>query len=659
MEGGCAMSKVKRKISRRGVVWVLLSWICMVSVIVVMNWSKIHPDLLLAEKAPQASSGYLRREVKQNRYVHRTMLATQSPDSYMQTFRIHGNKNDRLEVGLIHIGTENSSQSEYVFTVYELTDKEKRVVFEISGRFPTDSWKLFRTNEKMEGRSDGSLEIQYTLQPKRIRDKITSFLARAMGKPYWKDFAFLRPNAFHARKAEERNVILISFDTLRADHLGCYGYERDTSPNIDDFAGRSIRFSQAISPQPHTIPAHRSLFTGLHPLAMGKMEVRGPIDPFYELVGTFKLSENTDTLASILNENGYYTIAFTGGGTISSRFGFAKGFNNYTEYCSVRRIKNSFVSFKPLEDDTKKTFDEAIQWLQKNSDTKFFMFLHTFEAHTPYSGEFFLSNDSSESFIERRIALYDGDIRKADSYFGKLMQTLDSLGLISNSIIIFVSDHGDDFYDHYQEVDRIPRIPEEEIIPEFSKVDHGHSLYEELIHVPMIFSVPGSDPAKRVINNQVQLIDVLPTVLDLLDIEYSAPFQGVSLASLMESGSRENDAPALGVCNRGPVRYSIRKDGYKYIWIEKPEEREGIPKITWRNLRQFELFSLEDDPEEKDNIYEENMELAKKYHRILEEELEECRRLSSGVPVDDRKAQGIMEVPQDVVDALKGLGYLE
>lgn len=127
----------------------------------------------------------------------------------------------------------------------------------------------------------------------------------------------------------------------------------------------------------------------------------------------------------------------------------------------------------------------------------------------------------------------------------------------------------------------------------------------------------------------------------------------------MESGSRENDVPVLDVCNNGPVRYSIRKDGYKYIWIEKPEERSGLPKITWRNLRQFELFSLENDPEEKDNIYEENMELAEKYHGILEEELEECRRLSSDVPVDEREAQGIMEVPEDVVDALKGLGYLE
>jgi hypothetical protein len=165
------------------------------------------------------------------------MLAVKRPAGAAESFAIPGKKNDRLEVGLVRVGTENSRQCEYIFSVYESTREGERKLFEASEKFPVDSWKLFRTGERVEGRDDGFMEIIYVLKPKRIRDRIASLVARIRGKPYSKDFAFIEPNVIRERKHDEFNVILISFDTLRADHLGCYGYERETSPNIDAFAG--------------------------------------------------------------------------------------------------------------------------------------------------------------------------------------------------------------------------------------------------------------------------------------------------------------------------------------------------------------------------------------------------------------------------------------
>ena len=146
---------------------------------------------------------------------------------------------------------------------------------------------------------------------------------------------------------------------------------------------------------------------------------------------------------------------------------------------------------------------------------------------------------------------------------------------MSNTIIVFLSDHGEDFYDHYREIDLIPEHTEQ-IIPGDSSVSHGHSLYDELIRVPLIFYIPGLKPAKNIIENQVRLIDVMPTILDLLNKEYDALTQGASLKELILTGSREKEPPAISEATvYGPKRVSIRKDGYKYILIKNLKETQG------------------------------------------------------------------------------------
>lgn len=650
-------NNTKNKGSFLKVHWTLwVGFICALMVLVgVSDWEAIRA-YVAGPTAPSSSHDYLRLPIPGKEGVYQTMLATWSPDTSTVSYTINGEKGDGIEVGLVRIGNRFSSPCEYVFKVYEVTESGRRELLKVSRGFPINDSLLLRSTTKLEGRGDGAAEIQYVLKPKGLKERIASMLARLRGRRYFKDFAFLVPNVVGERKRDDLNVILISFDTLRADHLGCYGYDRDTSPNIDDFARRGVMFTEAISQAPWTIPAHRSLFTSLNPTAQmhaqgkaGNYNYKDILKPFY-----FR-----QTLASVLRESGHYTVAFTGGGTLSSTFGFAGGFNVYREYCSYKNTDDATKSWTH-ENDTEKTFDDATRWLRENSNTKFFMFLHTFECHIPYEGAFFLSDTVMEDLIEHRKALYDGDIRVADSYFGTLMRTIDQLGLMSNTIIIFLSDHGDDLYDHYRETDVVPPIPADQVDPHFNKVDHSHSLYDELIRVPLILYVPDLQPAERIVKNQVRLIDIMPTVLDILDTEHNDPIQGQSFLNLVQTGAREDDPPALSESTSfGPERKSIRKDGYKYVWIEKPDEPK-FSELTLRNLSQYELFDLNSDPGEKNNIYSQNKALAEGYHDILQKTLEESRAINR--ELREKRKPGEVDsnhMPEDVTNALKALGYLQ
>ncbi len=657
-------------LKKRGVQLAAICWLLLALVIVLNRediWDFVRPyspfgrieytpPPALGDAGPGA--GYLRHPIRGIKYAHQTMLAKRQSDNGPIRFTIDAEKGDGLEVGLVRLSGPRHNSGEYVFNVYELLKGKRKKLLETSGEFPVDKWTFFRINNGLAGRNDGTTEIQYTIRRKGWKGKIASIFSRGKeGDGLYQNFAFLKPNLLNKRKQGELNVILISFDTLRADHLGCYGYPRDTSPNIDDFARKSVMFSQAISPQPQTIPAHRSLFTGLYPMAHGYQEKVGGWDEF---IGIFRPLYPHATLASVLRDNGYYTAAFTGGGTISSEFGFARGFNVYEEFCSFERIDDPKLMGISRDNDTKKIFDNAIQWLKENSDLKFFMFVHTFECHSPYEGTYFLSDDSASSLIEQRKALYDGDIRIADSHFGRLMQAVDSLNLLSDTVILFVSDHGDDLYDHYRESDWIPPIPKDLIIPQVNRIDHGHSLYDELIHVPLIVYIPGIEPPKRIIGNQVQLTDVMPTILQLLGIEYEGPVNGTSILELMMTGRRNEDPPALGECGiTGENRKSIRKDGYKYIWTKDPA-RVPPSGVTLRNLHEHELFNLKSDPKEKINIYDENKELGAEYDKILKEQLEATAALKNRLQTMNKQTdEESTRLSEDVYDSVKALGYLQ
>jgi len=558
-------------------------------------------------------------------YSHQTFETVNPMNGKSMSFEVKLKEGSVLEVGVVRVQDTAyywSYPGKFRFRVYRESGFRKETLFETVRMFAVNERASFQIKAKTFAKETGHQVIVCEIE-KEGRDK-------AKGYEAYKDFKFLVPVTFDRRMAGDFNVLLISFDTLRADHLGCYGYQRDTSPNIDAFAEEGIRFSQAISPAPWTTPAHFSLLTALYPSAHQNRKAL-EVPPYLldrTLVNTFR-------------ENGYYTLAITGGVLISSEFGFASGFNVYREYAS-------FTSVEPpsTQDDTRKIFDEAITWLTEHADTKFLMFLHNYECHSPFESDIFVSEEVGDDPIEQRIARYDGDIRHADSHFGRLIRKLDSLNLMSNTIVVVLSDHGEDFHDHYRESDTIRLVA------------HGHSLYDELIRVPLIFHVPGLRPAWNVLENQVGLIDVMPTILDYLNMEYEGLVQGTSLLGLMRTGMRETDPPAISefTC-MGPYRTSIRKDGYKYIWIHDANE---ILNSAFKGLTQYEMFDLRDDPAEKANIFEQNRQLAHEYHKILEDQLEASRAIYGTLRGEHRpEKEKQTEIGTDVAEALKALGYLQ
>lgn len=423
-------------------------------------------------------------------------------------------------------------------------------------------------------------------------------------------------------KDDKLNVILISYDTLRADHLGCYGYGRETSPNIDQFAKNAILFKNAFSASSWTLPSHASIFTSLLP-----SRHQATVDTSDASQGKFRTTPLADTyltLAEVLRDTGYATAAFTGGGYVASSLGFHQGFEAYRDGHGIENI-----------------LDKSITWLERHRSRNFFLFLHTYEIHTPYhrrtfatghdKGRFgesfkyesrnckntpehdaFLNLLSTATAREREyiVALYDGGIHYADRFMGALLTQLERLNLRKNTLIVFLSDHGEELWDRY---------------PQMSG-QHGHSPYDELLHVPLIVALPYG-PSRQTINEPVSLIDVFPTVLDLLDVSYDGRrIHGSSLAPLIMGTPRRSDNRVVYSEDMwwGPSRHSIRTDTFKFIYTPDVtgmgDYYTGVDffsrgALVLGEMHQQELYNLIDDPREQTNITAQNKQFAAKFRK--------------------------------------------
>ena len=325
------------------------------------------------------------------------------------------------------------------------------------------------------------------------------------------------------------NVVLIGVDTLRRDHLGCYGYGRTTSPGIDDLAEGGVLFEHAVASSPWTLPSFATVFTSLYPSQHG---AKGTISP---------MGKSFPTLASVLRDNGYTTGAIVNAPFLKDSYGVARGFDFYDMASPEDRVADG-------------TTDDALGWIDSNGKEPFLLFVHYFDPHLPYSPPapydtlFYpdysgtipnLYDPTSLPLIRDRgfkqleslspedwnhiESLYDGEIAFADALIGALLKGLDQRGLLENTLIVFTSDHGEEFFEHHG-------------------FEHGHTLYEELIKVPLVFSWPGTVPEDRRIARQVRLVDVMPTILDILDIPVPTEAEGVSLLSLMAGSEKTPQA---------------------------------------------------------------------------------------------------------------------
>ncbi|MDH3745300.1 MAG: sulfatase, partial [Acidobacteriota bacterium] len=414
---------------------------------------------------------------------------------------------------------------------------------------------------------------------------------------------------------EDLNVVLVSLDTLRADRLGSYGYQKPTSPFLDSLAAGSFRFATAVSAAPWTLPSHRALFTGLYPTSRG--------------------GRSTRPLADVLWRAGYRTEGWAGGGVMDHRMGFARGFDNYRGHDWINDL------------------DRLTKQLAESRDRKRFVFLHTYEPHDPYihtefaeglpSGrlkgvfdkDLWIRFDKIVTADERDYvrALYDGDIAYTDRQLGELFERLETSGSLEQTIIVVTSDHGEQFWEH-------------------GTWRHGQTLYDHQLLVPLILHLPRSlreglgIDGTGVINDQVRLIDVYPTLLDLLGIELEKETQGRSLVPLLLGQSLppvDAIAESLNVDNKESK--AVRSPAHKFI-----RTRSSRPGATapWGA---DELYDLHLDPKESRNLATEQAERA----ALLSDHLESLTEGAWG-----RKEHLLERGPldPDLEKRLKALGYL-
>lgn len=426
-----------------------------------------------------------------------------------------------------------------------------------------------------------------------------------------------QPRLRPIRPEGKYNVILISVDALRADHLRYMGYKRHTSPHIDDIATKGAVFTNTISQAPWTTPSHISIFTSTYPrIHKGNQPIT---------VMKRKWNRKLSTLASVLRDNGYLTAAFTGRGSISASYGLSKGFDFYNE--------SGEVKVEPV-------YMKSIDWIKKNRGRRFFLFFHTYEVHYPYTNEYFIKKEkivnAEADGIKYRTALYDGDIRFTDHYMGKFFQDLEELGMMDNTLIIFTSDHGEDFGG---------REPPGSSVP----FGHGHNLYHELLHVPLVFVGPGITP--QTIDYQVRSIDIAPTILKYLMIESPESFQGSSLIGIIKGEDRKSRIAFSEATTYGTERESISFEGYKYIHRISYGILADCPGMELTPLD--ELYDLTKDPGELNNIANENKGIVGKYRGLINSLFEDIPNSSSEfAPEIDTSTD------PDLMKSLRSLGYI-
>ena len=442
-------------------------------------------------------------------------------------------------------------------------------------------------------------------------------------------------------KPKPTTVVLISLDTLRADHLGCYGYPRETSPHMDALVEDATLFRNVFAPSPWTIPSHVSMLTGLDCVNHRVTQPSHRMDPAVR------------TLADHLRRAGYHTAGLTGGGFVSGLYGLSKGFDSYRVIGRLQAPDSAAVLAQ-----------SATAWIMDNREQSFFLFLHTYQIHNPYmlpepSNRLFLDKDAAHTEFDfsplrynhqnrykpvtdalRRniIGLYDAEIRYTDeALVGPVIEKLQELGLYENTLLIVTSDHGEEFFEH-------------------GSWQHTNNVYNETIKVPLIIKFPGSRAAGTRVDRYARLVDIMPTILDEVGVNIAADdVDGRSLLGLMgdgkpgeermfrsvlESDVLSNHIPRKMTLNQGSIKV-ILNDSYTpemlaFFWAPPPE------------LERLEIYDLTNDPGERRNLALIRPEKARRLLAYLEKNSNPTRK-GTVLP---------SEAMEKIREELKSLGYI-
>ncbi len=441
------------------------------------------------------------------------------------------------------------------------------------------------------------------------------------------------------------NVLLISIDTLRADHVGAYGYGRDTSPNLDALAADGVRFEEAVAESSWTLPTHATMFTGLgqsvHGVGYGRSRLDGSVT----------------TLAETLSAAGYRTKGVWTGPFLHSFFGLDQGFDEYLgfvgETCYDQEAfdvddESSREEIKETHDASHRTItsadvtDEALRYfgeVGEVGDAPFFLFLHYFDVHADYipAEEFVapfladLPEATNEVEAKRNdlLARYDGEIRWTDHHVGRLLDGLAERGLADDTIVVVTSDHGEEFLEH-------------------GRYGHNATLYDEVLLVPLIVRPPDLADARRgaVVEATARHADLMPTILELADLEAPGPFTGSSLAAAIRG---ERTEPRAAV--------SRLRLGETYAWTAVRFHGKKLVRKELADGDDVAVFDLETDPAERTPLAgDDAVTLLERFS----EQLEAIDAFEAGVRARLGLGEGgDVDLPPHLRRALEELGYLE
>ncbi|MCZ6779074.1 MAG: sulfatase-like hydrolase/transferase [Acidobacteria bacterium] len=358
------------------------------------------------------------------------------------------------------------------------------------------------------------------------------------------------PDRSALRESPPENFLLITLDTLRADRVGCYGYENAMTPNLDRLAAEGVRFEDAVAPAPLTLPSHASLLTGLYPASHG-----------LHTNGRQRLADSVPTLSERLAPHHARRAALVASVSLDSLFGLDRGFTHYDDRMPGAGSQNNILFLGERRGDEMARLAE--EWLSDESGP-FFLWVHMFDPHAPY--------DAPGRWRERLSDPYDAEVAFVDEALGQILESLRSRGLLDRTLIVVAGDHGESLGEH-------------------GEPTHGIFLYEGAVRVPLVLRYPAVLPAGRVVRSQVRLIDVMPTVLDLFGVAVPDRVEGVSLVDLLLGSDDDPGLDALLETRQPALQFgwsalsALRAGGWKYI--SAPRE---------------ELYDLETDPGEVRNL---------------------------------------------------------
>ena len=441
------------------------------------------------------------------------------------------------------------------------------------------------------------------------------------------------------RAKPAQNLVIVCIDTLRADHLKSYGYHRPTAPHLDALAAAGTLLERATAHSPWTVPATASLLTSLLPSEHGA-GLAGEVKNLSQATPSQPL-ETVESLAQILQQAGFQTALFSGNPFLFGRF--HKGF----DFVEVNRQNATSLT------------DKAAAWLHPEPEQRFFLYLQYIDLHAPIAPpepyfNFFPVEEGGERnqrhedwafarqedwsavdfrrFKAHKIALYDGALRYVDSEIDRLLGLLAEMGSLEETLVVITSDHGEEFWDHADIGRQLGNDPRD-----IWGVGHGHTMYQELLHVPLVFNGPGVASNRR-LACEIGHVDVVPTVLELLGLERTPAMRGRSLVPLISEGSAPDPCPASPILAEspayGPDSRAVIWRGHKLI-----ERQDGVTL----------LYDLRSDPDEQHDLA-----------AALPHQVEGLRSLLNHQLTSSEPSQGglTMELDEETREQLRSLGYL-